>query len=192
MNPLRWARAELLHLAWKRGVYLPPDRELLETILPVLGREPGVERVLSVGVAWYTQSYERLTAVRTFVTVDHDPARASFGVPGRHIIAELTDLESVIPESEPFDVIVMNGVIGFGLDTPEDIERGLRACAARLRPRGTLLLGMNLQLAPLSLTSIVSGGLFEPRAFGEWADGRVTVEVPFRERTHTFVFLRRR
>lgn len=158
----------------------------------MLGQEPGVERVLSVGVAWYTRDYERITAARTFITVDHDPARASFGVPGRHFVAELTDLESVIPASEPFDVIVLNGVIGFGLDSTEEIERGLRACAARLRPNGTLLLGMNLELAPLSLPSLVSGGLFEPRSFGEWPDGRVTVEVPFREHTHTFVFLRRR
>lgn len=180
-------------MAWRRGVYLPPDRRLLEhAILPVLGHEPGVDRVLSVGVAWYTQEYERITAVKTFLTLDHDPARASFGAPGRHVVGELVDLESVFPASEPFDAIVMNGVIGFGLNTAEDVQRGLRACAARLRPQGTLVLGINEELAPPSLPSLLSAGLFEPRSFGAWPDGRVTVEVPFREHTHTFVFLRRR
>ena len=30
MNPLAWARAEILHTAWKRGLYVPPDRRVLE------------------------------------------------------------------------------------------------------------------------------------------------------------------
>ena len=28
LNPLRWAKAELLHVAWRHGGYLPPDRRL--------------------------------------------------------------------------------------------------------------------------------------------------------------------
>src|SRR5690348_16867009 len=40
VNPFAWARAEILHTAWKRGLYQPPDRRVLEhDILQELARD---------------------------------------------------------------------------------------------------------------------------------------------------------
>src|SRR5262249_44928261 len=137
------AKAEMLHLAWKQGRYTPPDRRLLQDeILPALAAESDNERILSVGVAWYTRSYAGAFVGKTFVTLDIDGERAPFGGE-RHVVGDLKDLERHFDASEPFDVILMNGVIGYGLDVGSDVDRALRACAARMRPGGTLVLGIN-------------------------------------------------
>jgi SAM-dependent methyltransferase len=193
VNPLRWAKAEVLHFAWKRGRYTPPDRRLFEEeILPALAAAPESQRILSVGVAWYTKGYARMFEGRTFATLDFDPERAAFGA-AKHVVGDLRDLERHFDADEPFDVVLMNGVIGYGLDVPDDVDRALQACAARMRRGGTLVLGIN-ELKPTNVdpTSVPAHALFEPRAFGKWPSGRVTVPVPFRERTHTFLFWKKR
>jgi hypothetical protein len=145
--------------------------------------------VLSVGVAWYTHRYAAIFAKQTFVTIDVDPTRAGGE---HHLVGDLRDLERLVDGAEPFDVILMNGVIGFGLNRRDDVDRALRACAARLRSQGTLLLGINEEKPThVDPGSVAASSLFAPRSFGRWPDGRVTVAVPFRERTHTFLFWRR-
>jgi len=189
LNPLRWARAEILHLAWKRGRYTPPDRKVFEgEILPLLAAEPDVARVLSVGVAWYTQRYANAFRGKRFVTMDIDASRAALGAP-EHVTGDCKDLEALF--DAPFDVILMNGVIGYGLNDSDAVERGLRAAAARLRPGGTLVLGVNEEKPThVDPSSVPSSASFAPRRLGRF-DGRFTVSVPFRERTHTFLFWRR-
>jgi SAM-dependent methyltransferase len=193
MTPLRWAKAELLHFAWKRGRYTPPDRRLLENeILPTLAADPEIQRVLSVGVAWYTARYPDLLPGKSYTTLDVDPERASLAG-DRHVVGDVRDLERHFDARHVFDAVLMNGVIGYGLDMHDDVDRALRACAARLRPGGTLVIGINEE-RPTNVdpTTVPARDLFEPCAFGRWPSGRVTVPVPFRERTHTFLFWRRR
>jgi hypothetical protein len=193
LNPLRWAKAEVLHIAWRHGRYLPPDRKIFqEEILPALATEPGTTRVLSVGVAWYTQSYAEIFAGKTFTTIDLDETRAAVAGPS-HLVGDLRDLERLVDASEPFDVILMNGVIGFGLNHAPDVDAALRAGAARLRPGGTLVLGINEEKPThVDPSSVEAHELFESRSLGRFTDGRVTVAVPFRERSHTFLFWRKR
>jgi SAM-dependent methyltransferase len=193
VDPLRWVRAEVLHFAWKQGRYTPPDRRVLEgEILPGLAAEPGTDHILSVGVAWYTKRYAETFKGKTFATIDLDPSRSALGSE-KHVVGDLRDLETLFAAGEPFDVILMNGVIGYGLDAPDDVDRALRACAARLRSGGTLLLGVNEEKPThIDPRSVPAHALFEPRAFGSWPEGRVTVPVPFRERTHTFLFWQRK
>jgi hypothetical protein len=189
LNPLRWAKAEVLHLAWKRGKYTPPDRKLFEEeILPALASEPDVSSVLSVGVAWYTARYADVFGDKRFVTLDVDPSRAAFGAKD-HVTGDCTKLEELF--EAPFDVILMNGVIGYGLDDARSVDCALRACAARLRTGGTLVLGINEE-KPTNVDprSVPASASFASRALGRF-DGRVVVPVPFRERTHTFLFWRR-
>lgn len=177
----------MLHLAWKRGKYTPPDRALFEgEILPLLAKD--ARRVLSVGVAWYTRRYGDAFRDAHFATMDIDPARAEFGAKD-HRTGDVRDLETLFPE--PFDLVLMNGVIGYGLNDADSVDAGLRACAARLVPGGTLVLGINEE-KPTNVDprSVPAHRLFEPRKLGRW-DGRVMVPVPFRENTHTFLFWRR-
>lgn len=121
--------------------------------------------------------------------MDIDPARAELGAKD-HVTGDVRDLESLF--GEPFDVILLNGVIGYGLNDRDSVDRCLRACAARLRPGGTLVLGINEEKSTnIDPSGTPAHALFEPRALGRWPDGRVMVPVPFRENTHTFLFWRR-
>ncbi|MBX3230317.1 MAG: class I SAM-dependent methyltransferase [Labilithrix sp.] len=191
MNPLRWAKAEVLHIAWKRGRYTPPDRKVFEDeILRAIAADDGNQRILSVGVAWYTKLYSTPFTGKTFITLDVDESRAEYATTA-HVVGDLRDLERHF--AEPFDVILMNGVIGYGLDTADDVDRALRSSAARLRPGGLLVLGVNEEKPThVDPAAVPAHALFAPAAFGPWSEGRVTIAIPFRERTHTFMFWRRR
>ena len=193
LNPLRWAMAEVLHLAWKQGRYTPPDRQLFEhEILRAIAADDANQRILSVGVAWYTRGYAAAFEGRTFITLDVDESRAAFATT-THVVGDLRDLERHFDARTPFDVILMNGVIGYGLDTVDDVDRSLRECAARLRRGGLLVLGVNEE-KPTHVDPMAAPAhaLFEQTAFARWPEGRITVAIPFRERTHTFLFWRRR
>jgi hypothetical protein len=193
LNPLRWAKAEVLHLAWRRGRYTPPDRRLFEVeILPALASEEGNDRILSVGVDWYTKGCAAAFEGKHFTTLDVAPEQSAFGGLA-HVVGDLRELERHFEASEPFDVVLMNGVIGYGLDHGDDVDRALRACAARMRAGATLVIGINEEIPTnVDPTSVPSHRLFEPRSFHRWPSGRVMVPVPFWERTHTFLFWRRR
>ncbi len=134
-------------LAGRRALGLPSqlnteDRRILEqVILPQYASWPDVSRVLFVGCAAYTQHYGKLFGEREYWTIDPVAERRRFGST-RHIIDTLQNLGShVAPEY--FDLIVCNGVLGWGLNTATDAETALAACFTHLRPGGHLLLGWN-------------------------------------------------
>jgi SAM-dependent methyltransferase len=188
LNPFAWARAEVLHFAWQRGWYAPPDRRVLEhDILGFLARDPQVERVLFVGVQWYTARYPSHFAGKTFATIDPEPKVAAFGG-SPHVVGQIQDLATHFPAAV-FDAIVMSGVIGFGLNEPKEVDRALDACDRALRPGGWLVLGIN-ELKPTHVDPKQSPAAesFEARPFGALGAARVDVSLPFRERRHTFVF----
>ena len=93
------------------------DRRILETaIYPYLGSLPGIASVLFVGCAWYTRQYGR-TFFRShnFWTIDCERAARKFAGK-QHVVGSLGQLAEVFPEGY-FDLIICNGVYGFGLDT---------------------------------------------------------------------------
>lgn len=118
------------------------DRQLLEnSILPALARRPGVRRVLFVGCARYTQHYESIFAGTEYWTLDPAPARRSWGAQ-RHIADVLQRVDRHVPPAH-FDLIVCNGVLGWGLDDALDADVAFAACRQVLRVGGGLLLGWN-------------------------------------------------
>jgi len=119
-----------------------PDRTLLEReLLPSLARLPGLRRCLFVGCAAYTQQYGLLFPGVEYWTMDPDPRRQCFGAQ-RHIIDRLENL-SRHDAGGAFDLIVCNGVLGWGLNTRRQAERAFAGCHARMRAGGHLLLGWN-------------------------------------------------
>ncbi len=118
------------------------DRRILENvILPEYARRSDVRRVLFVGCARYTSSYARQFADKHYATLDPRPAARRHGA-RRHIVAHLQDLgRHAAPGS--FDLIVCNGVLGWGLDQPQDAERAFAACHTALRAGGELVVGWN-------------------------------------------------
>lgn len=118
------------------------DRWLLErSILPALARRPGMRRVLFVGCARYTQHYESIFAGAEYWTLDPVPARRRWGAQ-RHIADVLQRVDRHVPPAQ-FDLIVCNGVLGWGLDAAVDADAAFAACRTVLRPGGGLLLGWN-------------------------------------------------
>jgi SAM-dependent methyltransferase len=192
VNPFAWVRAEILHSAWKRGLYQPPDRRVLEhEILGELARDPEIERVLFVGVQWYTTRYPTHFTHKTFATIDPEPGVAKFG--GKlHVVGQIQDLAEHFPDMV-FDAIVMSGVIGFGLNDPAEVDRALTACAKALRPGGWLVLGVN-ELKPTHVEpkDRAPSAAFEPHPFYATGKTRMDVALPFRERRHTFLFWRKK
>jgi hypothetical protein len=117
-----------------------PDRHVLaRVILPAIARNPAYGRVLFVGCDYYTKPYIRLFSSRELWTIEVDPRRARYGAP-RHIVGPVQDLGSHFRPGY-FDVIVCNGVIGFGVNTREAASEVFAACYGGLRSGGMFVLG---------------------------------------------------
>ena len=182
---VRWTRRSL-------GLPSPPqteDRRVLEqVILPEYASRLSISRILFVGCAAYTQPYGRFFRNREYWTIDPVERRRRYGS-DRHIVDTLQNLGGhVAPEY--FDLIVCNGVLGWGLNTPADADAALTACFTHLRPGGELLLGWN-DIAPRNRVvpeSIPAVRRFDVSEFGPSRVGRWSVEAPNR---HVFDFYRK-
>jgi hypothetical protein len=188
VNPLAWTRAEILHLAWQHGWYTPPDRTILKRdILAELAASDDVQRVLFVGVSWYTAPYSEMFRGKTFATIDPKPSVAKFGG-NPHAVDGVQNLRKHMPDLV-FDAIILSGVIGFGLNNLTDVDEALSVCADSLRTGGWLVLGINENTpAHVDPARSVAAKRFAPRPFGKIMKERIDVKVPFRERRHTFLF----
>jgi hypothetical protein len=167
------------------------DRRMLdEQILPRLAENDRFARVLFVGCDWYTEHVEDLFLAngRSFTTIEIDPMRARHGA-AKHIVAGLSDLGGhIAPES--IDLIVCNGVIGWGLDEPAEIERSMAASVAALSPGGCLLLGWDdvPEKLPIPIEKIQALRSLEPDAPAGIPSAVVETGTYAR---HTFGFFRK-
>lgn len=96
---------------------------------------------LFVGMHEYTWHYPRLLKM-DFHSLDMDPEQAVYGPAGRHTIGSATNMSAFYPEAS-FDVVVANGLIGWGLNERADFERLMEQCHRVLKPGGLLILGYN-------------------------------------------------
>jgi hypothetical protein len=168
-----------------RIVSLQSDRRYLRcTILPAIARA-APDRLLFVGVRGYTGAYAETfrSGPTEFWTTDIDPDAARYGVPDRHVIADARMLDQAVPPRS-FPMVLLNGVFGWGVDEPEDMERTLGAVHAVLSRGGLLLIGWNADRAP-DPEALRTIRLFEPAApFG----------LPHRKRfadvTHVYAWYR--
>lgn len=162
------------------------DRRLLEeTVLPGYAADPGLRTLLFVGCDWYTQDYAELFAPERarFRTVDIDPAKARFGAPG-HVVAPMQEIDRhVAPGS--VDVIIANGVYGFGIDDRAALGAAFAAAFAVLRPGGTLVLGWNdvAALAPFDPAAVAGEAGFARSTVNPLGAWRTPTDTPLR---HTF------
>ena len=163
------------------------DREILErTILPYLAST--CQSVLFVGCAKYTKGYNKLFERQEYWTIDCMESRAKYGSK-RHIRGDITQLSRHF-EKNYLDVIIMNGVLGWGVDTDEEISRALEECRIVLKPGGLLILGWNdfIPIFSKRLGEILSSNQGF-RAFD--FPGLNTSEYHSIGRGHVFSFLRK-
>lgn len=143
-----------------------PDRDTLEqVILPAYAGRPAIKNVLFVGCAWYTAHYGKMLPGRSYWTIDPDPWKRRFGG-RRHIVAGLEEIAAHIAPAS-LDLIVCNGVFGWGLDDRADCERAFEGCFDALRTAGELVIGWNdvPEHRPLELASLASLARFRPLQF---------------------------
>jgi hypothetical protein len=137
------------------------DRLILEdTILPHFARTNAVHRVLFVGCSAYTQRYKEFFDSQEYWTIDPKRIKQKYGSE-KHIVDSIVNLGKYVA-NDYFQVIIINGVIGFGLNRTSDIEQAIDACHAALASGGILLLGWNdtTHRAPIDIRGVAALGRF--------------------------------
>jgi hypothetical protein len=142
------------------------DRMILEqVILPSFASTITIQKVLFVGCAAYTQQYKEIFREKEYWTIDPKRVKKKYGSE-RHIVDSITKIETYITKNY-FDVTIMNGVIGFGLNRIGDIEQAINACYATLASQGILLVGWNdtARRIPIDIRAIHALGKFRQYHF---------------------------
>jgi SAM-dependent methyltransferase len=137
LSPIPW------RLVRRERLYHPRhDRYLLEQVIfPALRSRRDIRTILFVGTDCYTASYPALFADREFVTLDIDPVNARYGA-GRHVVDTFANVGAHFAPGS-LDAVICNGVVGWGLNRPDEIDAAMRQSFECLRPEGILILGWN-------------------------------------------------
>jgi SAM-dependent methyltransferase len=166
------------------------DRIVMEQVVfPQYARDPAIKALLFVGCGTYTAHYQQLYFPNMdFWTLEPDPAAARYGAK-QHVIAPLEELERHFP-SNRFDLIICNGVFGWGLDRHAQLEAAFAQCHSRLKDNGHFFFGWDdiPQRAPVSLETVSSLSLFRRYEFPPLSTWRYVTDTPYR---HTFDFYRK-
>lgn len=169
-----------------RRIAREPDRRFLSgVILPAMADE-GASRVLFVGTRSYTMAaLAQMGALGMEVwSTDIDPDAARYGVPGRHRTLDIALIDS---DTFPvvFDAVLMNGVLGYGVNTPRQCMAALAGVFRVLRSGGRLVLGWNWDRCP-DVPDLARGQGFRWDALATQPE-----QVTFAGSTHRYDFLRR-
>lgn len=162
------------------------DRRVLETIiLPFFSRDPQYRRVLFLGCDWYTRGYRKFFPARSYWTLDANPQQARHGA--RLHVTDVAQNVGRHFEPEMLDLIICNGVYGWGLDELADFETVIAGCHAALRQGGVFLLGWddNARRRPFPLEQSRTLAQFQRFVFPPLATEHYLTANPGR---HTFDF----
>jgi SAM-dependent methyltransferase len=166
------------------------DRMVLEqAIFPHYARDPQIRRMLFVGCGTYTAHYQRrFFPTQDFWTIEPDPGAARHGAQ-QHVVAPLEALEQHFPENH-FDLVICNGVFGWGLDGHEQCEAAFSQVHSRLKSDGHFLFGWDdvPRRTPVPLETLVSLTRFQPYRFPPLGASRYVTDTPYR---HTYAFYRK-
>jgi hypothetical protein len=165
------------------------DRLILEEIiLPYLASLNSHKKILFVGCSAYTRWYQEFFTNKEYWTVDPINMKKQYGA-DRHVIDSITNMRKHV-EKDHFDIIIMNGVIGFGLNQLSEIERAVDACYEVLARQGLLLVGWNdtSRRTPVDLRSIRALGKFREYYFEPLQACHFRAEGASR---HTYSFYRK-
>lgn len=159
---------------------------MLRSALGAYARLPDIQRVLFVGVRLYTRRCRSAFGHHAYMTIDRSPWMRVFGAPD-HVVGSIESYRSDVP----YDLVILNGVIGWGIDNVASCEAALESCARLLRPGGHLLIGVNEERASTpDVTATRAIGRFGAEEIPALGASRVVVPSPF-EGSHTFLGYRR-
>ncbi len=165
-----------------------PDRLILEDIIiPHLIASSEFKRILFVGCDWYTKPYKKFFKTQEYWTIEIDETKKRYGAKN-HIIDSIQNLSNHVSQNY-FDVIIHNGVFGYGVNTKEDTEESFNQCFQALRAGGILVFGWNdvPQFKPFPvIEECQSLHKFEPFLFAPLSTANYL--TPNTQLRHTFNF----
>ncbi len=174
---------------WSMGLWTPRDRAyLMQKILPWVAKN--YAKVLFVGVQKYTKDYEKMFSSNQAESIDIDPAQARWGFRAHYTVP----IGSLKEKGLRYEAIIMNGVIGYGLNNHSECEQFIADCADLLKPQGLLLIGFNPnQLGEVRLNKLRSlQTLFSPIAMdGHNQSVRIRNEF-FKSISHDYYFFQKK
>lgn len=184
------------HLAVKMGIEFPlksPNRIFLETsIFQYINQTYGAQDPRSAGLfigtdkrSWH---YPKVLDLELH-TIDIEKKKALYGNAQHHIVGSATELARYYDPAS-FDVIIGNGLIGFGMNAAEQCEQLLSGVALLLKDAGLFVIGFNdgPEYVDFKVKAAKNYALFEeciPGAFG-------LTQSTYAFGDHTFVFLKKR
>jgi SAM-dependent methyltransferase len=178
------------HMRFGRPKPLPvltTDRLVLEQqIFTHFQSKPDVRNILFVGCDADTAGYHNgYFKNARFVTLEPNPDNRHFGAP-EHVIDSLEHLDRHF-SAESFDLVLCNGVFGWGLDAFDNCQTAFEQTYRVLRRGGTLMLGWNdvPPRVPFPLESIPSLAQFKKSDFPPFGTWRYLTDTVYR---HTYDF----
>ncbi len=173
-NPLRKLKfkiqAKLItheHANYKRKKF--EDRNVLEEIIfPNILTTYNPQKILDIGREDYQHFYNEFFKDRELWTIDFDPEHAEFGAENNHhIVDDVSNLSEHFKKENDFDFILMNGILGWGLNDKEKIERTINAIFNLLKPGCLFIIGWNDKedLTPAPLNEIEALKKFKKHIF---------------------------
>jgi SAM-dependent methyltransferase len=165
------------------------DRRVLENIiLPYFWDLDDINNVLFVGCDWYTRGYKKFFRGKSYWTMDINPDQSGFGA-RRHIVDSVTRVADHFRQGQ-LDLIICNGVLGFGLNDLNEFDLAIRGCFDCLRDGGVFILGWddNDNRRPFPLESSRSLAQFDRFSFPPLGTDHFLTANPGR---HTYYFYRR-
>ncbi|MGH8258720.1 MAG: hypothetical protein ACREUG_03420, partial [Steroidobacteraceae bacterium] len=158
------------------------DRRILEgVIFRYYARRADVRSILFVGCQWYTRHYGRAYfSQHDFWTIEPAEEARRHGA-RQHVIAPLERLDAFFPERY-FDLIICNGVFGYGLDSGDQCEAAFDHCFTRLRDGGHLVLGRDdvPERTPILPANVQSLKRFRRVRFPPLGTERYLTDTPYR------------
>jgi len=143
----RLAQKLIKKYAYKRESF--EDRDVLERIIfPYILARFNPKKILDIGREGYQEFYNEFFRGRELWTIDIDPAKNEFGSI-HHITDDAANLKKYFKNNN-FDFILMNGVLGWGLNTKNKINATFNAIYDILKPGGIFILGYNDDIVPLN------------------------------------------
>jgi SAM-dependent methyltransferase len=145
-----------------RRVLRQPDRQCMDAlILPAVVAQKH-KRVLWVGCQPYTSHYAKWFAhAEEYWTMDVLPEMRKFGCAERHIVGSVLESDRFFKAGQ-FDLVLLNGVFGFGVDAIPDQERTLQSLHKVMSPNALLVVGWNIGYIPDPVQLDAARRLFRP------------------------------
>lgn len=166
MNLLKKSKQIADSIAFNLQVQNFSDRKYLrETMLPAMA-DAKPSNVMLAGVRRNVRYPSLFDSNHTAVwTLDFDPKAAKWGNGLLHWTCDIREIDRVF-QGISFDVVHINGLLGFGVNSPEDIDLMIQSVQRALVPGGYMMLGWDADATadPLENNDILAR--FQHTGFG--------------------------